>query len=217
MNNNKVKSIPNTTNSPIISFSFIFNFIVYFSPIILVCIIVSMSFIFQNFKGFIYLAYLIGCCLIREYIYYSNRYTTTRCVRDHNNNNNNNIYSRDDNTFNLFVFSFTILYVCLPMFISNSINYWIFSLLLAFFSIDLFTKIYFKFKQNCNLSSGLLVLNILSSATLATTIVALMYIGGSSKYLFFNEISTGKDICYKPSNQTFKCQVYKNGELVGNA
>ena len=43
-----------------------------------------------------------------------------------------------------------------------------------------------------------------------------MSLGGSGKYLFFNEVSSNKDICYQPSEQTFKCNVYKDGELVGN-
>jgi hypothetical protein len=41
-----------------------------------------------------------------------------------------------------------------------------------------------------------------------------MYTGGSGKYLFFNEVSSNKDICYQPSEQTFKCSLYKNGELI---
>jgi hypothetical protein len=46
-------------------------------------------------------------------------------------------------------------------------------------------------------------------------IVTLMYAGGSGKYLFFNEVSSNKEVCYQPSKQTFKCQMYKDGELVG--
>jgi hypothetical protein len=43
-----------------------------------------------------------------------------------------------------------------------------------------------------------------------------MYASGSGKFLFFNEISSNKEVCYQPKNQTFKCSVYKNGEAVGN-
>jgi hypothetical protein len=43
-----------------------------------------------------------------------------------------------------------------------------------------------------------------------------MYLGGSGKYLFFNEVSSNKEICYQPKEQTFKCEVYKDGTLVGN-
>ena len=47
--------------------NFIF-FISFFSPIILVIVIVSMSFIFQNFKGLIYLGFILGVSIIRRYV-----------------------------------------------------------------------------------------------------------------------------------------------------
>jgi hypothetical protein len=40
--------------------------------------------------------------------------------------------------------------------------------------------------------------------------------GGSSKFLFFNEESSNKEFCTQPSTQTFKCKVYKDGQLVGS-
>jgi hypothetical protein len=46
--------------------------------------------------------------------------------------------------------------------------------------------------------------------------VGCMYAGGSGKFMFFNEVQSNKDVCNMPSKQTFKCQVYKNGELIGN-
>jgi hypothetical protein len=47
-------------------------------------------------------------------------------------------------------------------------------------------------------------------------ILSLMYSGGSSNYLFFNELSSTKEMCSLKKNQTFKCSVYKNGELIGS-
>ena len=40
--------------------------------------------------------------------------------------------------------------------------------------------------------------------------------GGSSKFLFFNEQISNNETCSQPSTQTFKCKVYKDGELVGS-
>ena len=59
-----------TSNEPLQIFQ-PFNIIIFlsfFSPIILASSIVSLSFIFQNFKGFIYLGFLIGMCVVRSYI-----------------------------------------------------------------------------------------------------------------------------------------------------
>ena len=49
-----------------------FNIIVFlsfYSPIILATCVTAMSFMFQNFKGFIYLGFLIGCCVVRNFVY----------------------------------------------------------------------------------------------------------------------------------------------------
>jgi hypothetical protein len=183
-------------------------FLSFFSPIILATGITSMSFIFQNFKGLIYLGFLIGCCFVRSYIYMMsganpivNDKTICTSVQ----------YSKYGNpTFSAFVFAFTIMYLCYPMFVNGSVNFWIFTLLIAYFLMDMFIKIY----KNCIIKIGDLFLNILLGAASAALIVALMYTGGSGKYLFFNETSSNKDVCYQPSKQTFKCQMYKDGTLI---
>jgi hypothetical protein len=97
------------------------------------------------------------------------------------------------------------------MFSNGSVNYWIFSGLIVYFLSDVFIKIY----KGCLIKMSELFLNVLTGLASSALIVTLMYAGGSSKYLFFNEISSGQSMCYQPSKQTFKCNVYKNGELIG--
>jgi hypothetical protein len=183
-------------------------FLSFFSPIILAVGFTSMSFIFQNFKGLIYLGFLLGCCFLRSYVYMIsganpivNDKTICTSVQ----------YSKYGNpTFSAFVFAFTLMYVFYPMFANGTINFWIFTLLMSYFMIDIFIKLYKK----CVIKISDLFLNILLGATSAALIVTLMYAGGSGKYLFFNEMSSDKQVCYKPSNQTFKCSLYKDGTLV---
>jgi hypothetical protein len=98
------------------------------------------------------------------------------------------------------------------MFSNGAPNFWVFSSLIVYFLIDVFIKLYKK----CLVKMGDLLLNILLGFASSALIVTLMYAGGSSKYLFFNEVASNKEVCYKPDNQTFKCAVYKNGELVGD-
>jgi len=184
-------------------------FLSFFSPIILATSITSMSFIFQNFKGLIYLGFLIVCCLIRSFMYMLSGATPivvdrTICTSIQ--------YSKYGNpTFSAFVFAFTIMYLCFPMFSNGSINFWVFISLIIYFLIDIFIKIY----KNCIIKMGDLLLNVLLGGASAALIVTLMYVGGSEKYLFFNELSSNKEICYQPSKQTFKCNLMKNGELIG--
>ncbi len=180
----------------------------FFSPIILATSITSLSFIFQNFKGLIYLGFLIGCCFVRGYAYMisgANPIVNDRTICT------SIQYSKYGNpTFSAFVFAFTIMYLSLPMFSQGSVNFWVFITLIAYFFLDIFVKIYKK----CVIQMGDLFLNVLLGAASAALIVTLMYTGGSGKYLFFNEVSSDKEMCYQPSTQTFKCSLYSNGELV---
>ncbi len=180
----------------------------FFSPIILATGITSLSFIFQNFKGLIYLGFLIAACVVRNYVYMMsgsqpviNDKTICTSIQ----------YSKYGNpTFSAFVFSFTIMYLSLPMFSNGVPNFWIFISLISYFLMDIFIKIYKK----CVIKMSDLFLNVLTGLASAALIVTLMYTGGSGKYLFFNEVSSNKDICYQPKEQTFKCSLYSNGELI---
>ena len=185
-------------------------FFSFFSPVILATSITSLSFIFQNFKGLIYLGFLIGCCVVRNYVYAMsgaapivNDKTICTSIQ----------YSKYGNpTFSAFVFAFTIMYLSLPMFSNGAPNFWVFISLLSYFLIDMFIKLYKK----CVIQMSDLFLNVLLGLSSAALLVTLMYAGGSGKYLFFNEVSSNKDICYQPKEQTFKCSVFKDGTLVGN-
>lgn len=183
-------------------------FLSFFSPIILATSITGMSFVFQNFKGLIYLGFLIGCCVVRSYVYMmsgANPIVNDRTICT------SIQYSKYGNpTFSAFVFAFTIMYLSIPMFSNSSVNYWVFMSLITYFLIDIFIKIY----KNCVIKIGDLFLNVLLGAASASLIVTLMYAGGSGKYLFFNEVSSDKEMCYQPSKQTFKCSVFKDGTLI---
>lgn len=183
-------------------------FLSFFSPIILATSVTGMSFVFQNFKGLIYLGFLIGCCVVRSFVYMmsgANPIVNDRTICT------SIQYSKYGNpTFSAFVFAFTIMYLSFPMFSNGSVNYWIFILLVTYFFMDMFVKLY----KNCIIKTGDLFLNVLLGAASSALIVTLMYAGGSGKYLFFNEVSSDKEMCYQPSNQTFKCSLYSNGELV---
>ena len=197
-------------NSPLLFFQ-PFNIIIwlsFFSPIILSIVMLSLSFVFQNFKGFIFLGYLLGVCLIRNYVYVLNGAETLKA--------DNTIcssiqYSKYGNpTFSAFVFAFTIMYISFPMFSNGEVNFWIFGGLLAYFFLDIFIKMYKK----CVIKTGDLFLNVLLGLASSALIVTLMYAGGSSKFLFFNETSSTKEVCSVPSKQTFRCSIYSGGELI---
>ena len=73
-----------------------------------------------------------------------------------------------------------------------------------------------RYMKQCITQVSDILLNLVTGAAVGLLIPGLLYVGGSSKYLFFNEISSTKEICSMPKKQNFKCAVYKNGELIGS-
>lgn len=181
----------------------------FFSPLIVAMIITSLSFIFQNFKGIIYLAFLIAFCLMREGIYIANG---AKSLEDTGNVCSSIQYSKYGNqSFSSFVFAFTITYLSVPMFLNGTANLWIFIALISYLFIDIYIKIY----EKCIVYTSDLFVNVCAGMLSGYLIVSLMSWGGSSNFLFFNQESSSKEVCTQPSIQTFKCKVYKNGELIG--
>ena len=185
-------------------------FLTFFSPIILAVSITSLSFMFQNFKGLIYLGFLLAVCIVRNYIYMLSG--SPPIVNDRTICNSVQYSKYGNPTFSAFVFTFTIMYLSMPMFSNGAANLWVFVSLVAYACVDIFIKVY----KNCIPKMSDLFLNVLMGLVSGAAIVSLMYIGGSGKYLFFNEVSSNKDICYQPKEQTFKCNLFKNGEMVGS-
>ena len=200
------------SNTPLLFFQ-PFNIIIwlaFFSPIILSIVMLSLSFVFQNFKGFIFLGYLLGTCLIRNYVYVL---SGSLPLKSDNTICSSIQFSKYGNpTFSAFVFAFTIMYISMPMFLNGEVNFWIFGGLLGYFFLDMFIKMYKK----CVIKTSDLFLNVLLGLASSALIVTLMYAGGSSKFLFFNETSSTKEVCSVPSKQTFRCSLFQGGELISS-
>ena len=183
-NNNYDSSIPRLTN--ILQYTFLL------SPVILAIVVLFISFSYSNYKGIIYLGFLIGLFLLRTFIYNVNEWDDSsgypeKCQQIEFSQYGNSSLSG-------FVFGFTMLYILFPMIYNNQVNIWILVSLLMYLVGDFTTR-----------------------GNLGCIIISLMYAGDSGKFLFFNEFSNNQEICSMPSKQTFKCSVYKNGELIGSA
>ena len=138
-NQNSIMKTGGVPDSPLQLFQpmNIIVFFSFFSPVILATGITSMSFVYQNFKGLIYLGFLIGCCVVRNYVYMMagaspivNDRTICTSIQ----------YSKYGNpTFSAFVFAFTIMYLSMPMFSNGAVNYWVFISLISYFFLDMFS------------------------------------------------------------------------------
>jgi hypothetical protein len=125
-------------------------------------------------------------------------------------------FSKYGNTgISIFVLSFVLAYISMPMFLNGDVNYWIFGGLLVYLSVDILVRTI----KGCLTTSNaiqVVMINMLSGLGLGIIIPSLLYAGGSSKYLFFNEVSSSKEVWSMPKKQQFKCAVYKNGEIIAS-
>jgi len=225
----------------------ILKYLTFYSPIILIIGVVSLSFIFQNFKGIFFLGVMILFVVCREFIYMkfmtsdtsdtsetnipsSKEDTTTTTEktiggRKQYKGGATNYASEDctsvlystnlksNGSYSAFIFSFTLMYIFLPMFINQNVNVWMIFGLSIYFIIDTFVK-----QQNGCVDLSNVFINVLFGFALSATLVCVMINSpGLSNLLFFNDYSSNKEICTMPKKQTFKCAVYKNGELIGSS
>ena len=184
------------------------TFLSVFSPIILIAIVLSYSFFFQNVKGFVYLGFLLAVLVLRSVI------LQAMGVDKHKDPCDIVRYTAYGNvTFTTFCFGFTLVYLLLPMFQSGVINWYLTSFLIFYVLFDIGIKVIrgcLDFSKQLSSVIG----DFFGGGLLGGLIVFAMYAGNSDKFLFFADQTANGTICSKPKNQTFKCSVYKNGELV---
>jgi hypothetical protein len=94
---------------------------------------------------------------------------------------------------------------------NNQMNYPIISALLGLFIIDSITRI----SNKCTTVGGS-VLGALVGFMLGSMWYTVFHAIGSDELLYFDEMDSNAVRCEKPSKQTFKCSVYKNGKLVSS-
>lgn len=190
----------------------ILELFVLYSPVIVMVGCLNLSFVFQNFKGFIYLLAVFIVCVLREYmlmLYYKfivPMSIPTRCSSVK--------YSNYDNSgFSTFLLSYTLLYVSFPMIMNKEVNYAIFAGLVFYLGLDTG----YRYTIGCIPNIMGSVTNFIFGIIAGLITMAIMYAGNLQNNLFFNETSSSKNICSMKKKQTFKCSVYKNGELIGSA
>lgn len=204
MENNKSNSLN------ILQPSNLLVFMVFYSPIIICIAIIAFTVIIQSYKGFIYLGFLFAVSVVREFLYYAAGGkeappASSICSVIKYSTHGNNTYSA-------FMIAFTMMYMCLPMFFNDSMNWFVFGTFISYLTLD----IMIRGMNKCILDPSVLFLNVAMGIISGLAIISAMSAGGSSKFLFFNEMQSNKVVCSRPKKQQFKCAVYKNGELVSS-
>jgi len=185
-------------------------FMVFYSPIIVAISIIAFSVIIQSFKGFIYLGFMFAVSIVREFLYYA---AGAEEIKPPGICSVINYSTHGNNTYSAFMIAFTLVYMCLPMFINGSMNWFVLGTFISYLSLDIMVRGLNK----CVGDVSVLFLNVVSGLISGLLIITAMNAGGSSKFLFFNEMQSSKVVCTRPKKQQFKCAVYKNGELISNS
>jgi hypothetical protein len=108
---------------------------------------------------------------------------------------------------NSTLLAFIFTYLIMPMQTYNSYNVILLGIVGAFFGVNAISKI----MHGCTTMVGILI-----SVVIGFLMGFLWYsivITSNPKLLFF-AADGGEPICSRPSKQTFKCKVYKNGEVI---
>jgi hypothetical protein len=195
---------PTTRLTNILQYTF------FLSPVILAIVVLFISFSYSNYKGIIYLGFLIALFSFRTFVYNVNQWDDSNNFPERCRQIEFSQYG--NSSLSAFVFGFTMLYILFPMIYNSQVNIWILTGLLMYFVGDISARA----NLGC-INTGAYAINFLVGSLLGCIIITLMYAGDSSRFLFFNEFSNNQEICSMPSKQTFKCSVYKNGELIGSA
>jgi hypothetical protein len=184
----------------------------FYSPIIVALCVTSMSFYSQNFKGFVYLAWLLIFTWFRSLLYEVTGSSQTTTSETTANICNIVQYSQYGNSgFSVYFIAFTIVYICTPMFMNQEMNYFVLSGILFY----LLLNTWIRSSKQCFMNMTDIFLNLVGGLFTGAIAVSIMYTANVSKYLFFNELSSNKEVCSQPKKQTFRCAVYKNGEVIG--
>ena len=174
------------------------------APYVLMSSIVAIGLANQSPSGFFYLFFIAFTILIRMVVYKGVEQTNKQYA-----------FATENGVRSIgtFIGAFTFMYLTLPMLLNKSVNFWIMSLLVFYMISDFFVR---KANNRSSLPVDTLV-NFIAGAGTGVGFVFGMTGFKLDQYLLFNETSSNKVMCSVPKKQTFKCAVYKNGELIGSA
>ena len=180
------------------------------SSIFIGTFLVLLSLFNQDIKGVIYLAGVTFATIINYFL------GKTISPHDPENNELCHIFNFAENGANspsqssMFI-AFTFAYLWMPMITGGFTNYPLMIVLLSLFAIDTVVR----YNSGCSRISGML-LGGLVGFLFGIMWFYLLDFNGLNKLLYFNELTSNNVVCSKPSKQTFKCSVYKNGQLISS-
>ena len=106
---------------------------------------------------------------------------------------------------------FTLTYLVAPMIETSLINPAVITVMMILSSITM----YYQLQNNCSTIFGI-TLSAILGIIFGLIWFGIFWISGKKDLLFYNELVSNNVVCNKPKKQTFKCSVYKNGEIISS-
>ena len=184
----------------------------FMSPAFIVVFMLMTSTINQDVKAFVWLAWaILGIFLVGalQPLFASKNQETCTNVFSIKNLGIPWLGQYDSPSMSCFLIAFTIAYLAVPMHAYNSWNYYAILGFLFFLVIDITAKL----RTTCTTLAGV-VSGCIIGVAYGIACYAVVKAAKGDNMLYFNGGSTNNVYCSKPSQQTFKCYVYKNGEII---
>jgi hypothetical protein len=190
----------------------ILQFFSFIAPTLLIFFLFMSSLFNQNLKGLVYIAGVLIASFVN--IIFMNIIGSERSEDESFSCSLFDIpgVSRFNSPYpTTLIIAFTIAYLTLPMKYNNQMNYMVLLFLLCLLGIDMLTKV----QNKCTTYPGS-VLGALVGFILGIIWYIFFHAMGYDSLLYFDELRSDNVVCSRPSKQTFRCSVYKNGELISS-
>jgi hypothetical protein len=185
----------------------VFTYFSMISPFLVVLLFVFISIINSNLKGFIY---LLGIFILFFIVLL---FQNVLRQEDSDRNPYCQVFNfpmpiRSVPSFNSSIFLYTLVYLFLPMMMNDVMNLPLLILLLILYAVDTVIKT----GNRCTSPIGIVL------GSFVGLIWGLMWYfviqNQVPELLYYDDLISNKIACSRPSQQQFKCSVYKNGELL---
>ena len=186
------------------------HFITILSPFFLAFFMLLISLFNQNVKGFIYLGGVLLCSFIWKlfnglFTHHLDSTITKSPICSLT------PFISGYVSYNSYFICFTMIYIFLPMFITNQTNWG-----LVIFFISLFiSDAYYSVISGCYKDGWGPAIGAIIGIICGIMWFELFYQTKLSELLYFNDLNSNKESCSRPQKQNFKCSVFKDGKLVG--
>ena len=197
-----------------LNFSNLLQFFAAISPILLAFCLVMISIFNSDIKGLVYLGGVLIASLINLFILNSLKVKSETLIPPSCNliDFPFNLNEYVSPAFNSMFIAFTLAYLYLPMQYISGINYPVLMFITSLLVLDGGTKI----MGGCTSLSGV-ALGSLVGFVLGILWFIAFYSTDHKDLLFFNAEASNNVICSRPKKQSFKCRVFKNCEIIGEA